>query len=65
MFQLGGDYWKRFFPALLKVLADAQHADGSWDPEATDNDSYGNAYTTAFAILALATPYQMLPVYQR
>jgi prenyltransferase/squalene oxidase-like repeat protein len=65
MFQLGGDYWKRFFPGLLKVLADAQHDDGSWDPEATDNDSYGNAYTTAFAILALATPYQMLPVYQR
>jgi hypothetical protein len=66
MFQLGGDYWKRFFPPLLKVLADNQHDDGSWDPEATDQDSrYGSTCTTAFAVLALATPYQMLPVYQR
>jgi hypothetical protein len=65
MFQLGGDYWKQFFPRLLKVLADAQRGDGSWDPEAADNDQYKNAYTTAFAILALATPSQMLPVYQR
>jgi len=66
MFQLGGDYWDRFFPPLLQTLADAQHADGSWDAESADDDSkYGNAYTTALAVLALATPYQILPIYQR
>ncbi len=66
MFQLGGDYWRRFFPRLLTVMTQAQHADGSWDPEAADNDNiYGNAYTTALAVLTLATPYQILPIYQR
>ncbi len=66
MFQLGGDYWQRFFPPLLSALAEAQHPDGSWDPEFADDDSkFGSLLTTAFAVLALSPPYQMLPVYQR
>jgi len=66
MFQLGGDYWQRFFPNFLDVLADAQHADGSWDRERANGDGiYGNSYTTALIVLALATPYQLLPIYQR
>jgi hypothetical protein len=66
MFQLGGDYWHRFFPTLLDVLARAQHENGSWDNEAAAEDlQYGKAYTTALAILALAPPYQILPIYQR
>jgi hypothetical protein len=66
MFQLGGDYWQRFFPPLLTALAEAQHADGSWDPEWADDDSkFGSLLSTAFAVLALSPPYQMLPVYQR
>jgi hypothetical protein len=66
MFQLGGDYWRRFFPPLLDVLTNAQHADGSWDKEAAaDDEQYGTAYTTALAVLALTPPYQILPIYQR
>jgi hypothetical protein len=66
MFQLGGDYWRQFFPSLLQVLTDAQHADGSWDVESTGNDDrYGSVYTTSLAVLTLATPYQLLPIYQR
>ncbi len=66
MFQLGGDYWHQFFPRLLSTLADAQHADGSWDPEWADDDSkFGSLLSTAFTVLALTPPYQMLPVYQR
>jgi hypothetical protein len=66
MFQLGGEQWRQFFPNLLHVLADSQRADGSWDPEQHRNDaSFGNVYTTALSVLALATPYQMLPIYQR
>jgi hypothetical protein len=69
MFQLGGDDWHRFFPRLLNVLAEAQHADGSWDPEMANgykgDAKYGNVYTTALAVLALSTPYQLLPIYQR
>jgi len=66
MFQLGGEYWDGFFPPLLTTLAAAQHADGSWDPESGDDDSkFLNTYSTALAVLALATPYQILPIYQR
>lgn len=69
MFQLGGDDWHQFFPRLLKVLAEAQHRDGSWDPEMANgykgDAKYGRVYTTALAVLALSTPYQLLPIYQR
>ena len=66
MFQLGGDYWDRFFPPLLRVLAEAQHQDGSWDVESVQEDQgFGNVYTTSLAVLALAAPYQILPIYQR
>jgi hypothetical protein len=66
MFQLGGDYWHKFFPPFLNVLAEAQQADGSWDREgAGDDGEYGNVYTTALTVLALAPPYQLLPIYQR
>ncbi len=65
MFQLGGESWRRFFPAFLDVLADAQHADGSWDAESVKDGRFGNVYTTALAVLALAPPYQILPIYQR
>jgi hypothetical protein len=66
MFQLGGDFWRKFFPRLLTVLAEAQHADGSWDTESLDADgNFGNVYTTALCVLALTPPYQILPIYQR
>ena len=66
MFQLGGKYWDRFFPPLLRVLTAAQHPDGSWDPESIEEDrEFGNVYTTSMALLALEVPYQMLPIYQR
>jgi hypothetical protein len=64
MFQLDGAHWHTFFPQLLKTLTDAQHSDGSWDIDSIDGE-FGNHYTTALTILALATPYQVLPIYQR
>jgi hypothetical protein len=66
MFQLGGTYWDRFFPKLLRVLADAQNGDGSWPEDALpEYVGYKKTFSTAFAVLALATPYQLLPIYQR
>jgi hypothetical protein len=65
MLQLGGDYWRKFFPPFLKTFAQAQNADGSWDRESVKDMKYGKTYTTALAILSLATPYQLLPIYQR
>lgn len=65
MFQLGGEYWHRFFPKLLQTLVQAQRPDGSWDSENGRDSRFGNVYTTALTVLALATPYQILPIYQR
>lgn len=65
MFQLGGDHWRRFYPGLVDALVANQHPDGSWDPEPGGDTHFGNVYTTALAVLALSTPYQLLPIYQR
>src|SRR5436189_92707 len=62
MFQLGGEFWSSFYPELLDALAQRQQSDGSWPPEPHRNDRiFGNAYTTALAVLALSAPYQLLP----
>ncbi len=66
MFQLGGRYWEGFYPKLLDTLATHQHPDGSWDRETWRTDaSFGKVYTTAIAVLALSSPYQLLPIFQR
>ncbi|MGE4002041.1 MAG: hypothetical protein AB7I48_17685, partial [Planctomycetaceae bacterium] len=66
MFQLGGKYWSGYFPPVLNTLAEHQRDDGSWDHErSADTVRYGNAYSSALAILALTPPYQLLPIYQR
>jgi hypothetical protein len=51
---------------MVKVLLDAQAADGSWAPESNQNDTpFGNAYTTAIGVIALGAPNQLLPIFQR
>lgn len=66
MFQLGGDYWRSFYPILARTLVDHQQPDGAWPPESHAGDRrFGNAYTTAMAVLALSPPYQLLPILQR
>jgi len=63
-FQLGNDYWSKFYPPLMNALVDSQDRDGSWERERQDA-MYGNVYSTALSILALTPPYQILPIYQR
>ena len=65
MFQLGGTYWKEFYPVLVKTLLENQRPSGAWEAENGPDGMFGNAYTTALAVLALAPPNQMLPVFQR
>jgi len=65
MFQLGGEYWSRFYPPLVRTLIRHQNADGSWQPEQGIDSKFGNAYTTALVVLTLTPPYQLLPIYQR
>ena len=64
MYQLGGKYWEKFFPTLVKALLANQKADGSWPPEKKEKQ-YGNCYSTALCILSLSVPNQMLPIFQR
>ena len=65
MFQLGGKYWSGFFPVLVRAVLAGQMSDGSWDREITEHGAFGKAYTTALIVLALTTPDQLLPIYQR
>jgi hypothetical protein len=66
MAQLGGRYWKQFFPSLVNVLLQSQQSTGEWPPEPVGSDrTFGNTYTTAMAVLSLTPPLQLLPVYQR
>jgi hypothetical protein len=65
MFQLGDDFWARFFPRLVELLLENQQRDGSWPPELHRDGNFGNAYTTALMVLSLTPPYQILPIYQR
>ena len=68
MFQMGGRYWEQFFPVLAKELVGGQRSNGSWKYGLLQRDNearWGTAYTTSMAILALAAPNQLIPVYQR
>jgi len=65
MFQLGGRHWRQFFPKTAQTLLTNQSRDGSWRPENHNNRYFGNVYTTSLVVLALATPYQVLPIFQR
>lgn len=65
MFQLGGEYWRRFYPPLAETLIQHQSSDGSWEPENDKGGSFGRSYTTSLAVLALTPAYQLLPIFQR
>jgi hypothetical protein len=66
MYQLGGTYWKRFFPPAVEAMLANQQADGSWPIDSQFKDyAYGNAYSTSLVVLTLGAPNQLLPVFQR
>jgi hypothetical protein len=66
MYQLGGRYWERFFPPVVRTLLENQQADGSWPADSHWHDSqFGTAYTTALVVMTLGAPNQLLPIFQR
>ncbi|MGI9427009.1 MAG: prenyltransferase/squalene oxidase repeat-containing protein [Bythopirellula sp.] len=66
MYQLGGKYWKNFFPSTARTLVNSQRPDGSWQRESHHRDQmYGEAYTTAICLITLGTPNDLLPIFQR
>lgn len=54
-------YFDEYFPKIREVLLEEQ------DPTNKDwtNGSYGEAYSTAYSLLILQVPYQMLPLYSK
>jgi hypothetical protein len=66
MYQLGGEYWRQFFPPTVEVLLANQQADGSWPTDSHSFDGqFGNAYTTSLVVMTLGAPNQLLPIFQR
>ncbi|MCA9239590.1 MAG: hypothetical protein KDA37_05300 [Planctomycetales bacterium] len=65
MHQMGGEYWTEYFPPTAESLLANQSADGSWDAESNRDTLYGQSYTTALVVIALSTPNQLLPIFQR
>jgi hypothetical protein len=62
--QIGGRVWEQFYPQMAKTLITHQAADGGWQREGK-RPEIGRVYPSAMTILALTTPYQLLPIYQR
>ena len=65
MFQMGGIYWSKFYPQLVRTLLASQRENGSWSSTQSRESPFGAAYMTALSVLALTPPYQMLPIFQR
>src|SRR5690606_12813977 len=60
MWHAGGDYWRRWYPAIRdELLIRQSDVDGSWA------DSICYEYGTAMACLVLQTPNDLLPIFQR
>ncbi len=56
IFQMGGDYWKKWNEPMKAGLLASQHADGHWDLYS------GDALSTAFAVLTLEVYYRYAPI---
>ncbi len=66
MYQLQGEYWKRWSEALRKTLLATQRTAGalagSWDPNTRWDGYGGRVYSTALATLCLEAHYRFLPL---
>ncbi|QDT12924.1 prenyltransferase/squalene oxidase repeat-containing protein [Stieleria marina] len=65
MAQVGGDAWNQMFPQIAANLISEQSDTGAWPAGVSNEQAYGETYSTSLAILALTPAYQLLPIYQR
>ncbi|MBN1808432.1 MAG: terpene cyclase/mutase family protein [Planctomycetes bacterium] len=67
MFQMGGDYWKRWNSAMKTALVPTQRRggdeDGSWDPVGHWCSRGGRVYSTAMGALCMEVYFLYLPMY--
>ncbi len=59
MWQAGGEFWSKWYPAIRDALIARQSEDGSW------NDAICLEYGTAMACIILQIPNNYLPIFQR
>jgi prenyltransferase beta subunit len=59
MWQAGGDYWAKWYPAARDDLLARASPDGSWQ------SPYTVDYATAMALIVLEMPNNYLPIFQR
>ena len=62
--QLGGRVWVTGMRECANYLLTRQNSNGLWPPDGSAA-TYGEAYSTATAIIALTPCLQLLPIYQR
>jgi len=60
MYLSGGENWARWWPAVREELIGRQRPDGLWD-----DNSVGEAYGTASALIILQMPKRYLPIFQK
>jgi hypothetical protein len=63
MFQIGGDYWKKWNTAMKAMLLPQQRKDGDFagsldPPGGWDDECGGRVYTTAMSALCLEVYYR-------
>lgn len=63
MSQMGGEYWREFYPRLVKEQLEQNETLDALVPN-SDADM-GAGLSTAFYILSLTPPCQVLPIFQR
>jgi prenyltransferase beta subunit len=59
MYQAGGEYWTKWYPAIRNDLLQRQQPNGSW------TDRFTTEYATAMACIVLQIPNSYLPIFQR
>jgi hypothetical protein len=59
MWQAGGEYWRKWYPAIHDVLLARQRGDGAWF------DTISPEYGAAMACIILQMPNNYLPIFQR
>ena len=66
MYQLGGKYWRAYYPIAVEQLLSGQGSDGSWSSDSYHSEAgYGQCYTTALSVLTLSVSNELLPIFQR
>ncbi len=63
-YQAGGPTWEALWAAYSQALLARQMPDGGW-PVSKTGEEPGRIYSSSLAILTLAVPYRLLPIYQR